>query len=157
MVSVVRSLLDNPGKVRKAFFYWTMKEPSPVFNDMMEDIYERDTHNLIEIRHFITSAKRDDRNFGDVLFHYAANAVYDDSNLDIMLGYRTKKHQVQVGRPKWSQELRHALDTTKELGEKECGVFLCGPEKMAQEVQQESLSLSKEDNGVHVYFSKEVF
>ena len=157
MVSVVRSLLDNPGKVRKAFFYWTMKEPSPVFNGMMEDIFERDTKNLIEIRHFITSVKRDDRNFGDILFHYAANAVHHESNLDIVLGYRIKKNQVQVGRPKWSQELRHAVETTKELGETECGVFLCGPEKMAEEVRKESLSLSKEDNGVHVYFSKEIF
>lgn len=157
MISVIRSLLDNPGKVRKAFFYWTKRESSSMFSDLMEEIYNSDTENLIEIRHFITSVKFDDRDLGDVLFHHAANAVHAESDLDIFLGYRTNHYQVGVGRPNWRWELQHAVQTTQQLGEKECGVFLCGPEAMAQDVQRDSLALSKEDNGVHFYFTKEVF
>ena len=157
MVSVVRSLLDNPGKVRKAYFYWTTKKVSTVFNDLMEEIYERDVNHLIEIRHFVTSAKRDNRNLGDVLFHYAANAIHAKTDADIVLGYHNKNHQVQVGRPRWNQELRHAAGTAKELGEKNVGVFLCGPERMAEDVRKECLSVSREGNDVHMFFSKEIF
>lgn len=158
MISVVRSLLVNPGRVKKAYFYWTKRESSKIFSDLMQKIYESDTQKLIEIRHFVTAAKPDDRNLGEVLFHLAANSIHAESDMDIFLGYRTHNCQIGVGRPNWSTELSHAVQTTERLGENKCGVFLCGPDGMAKQVQKESLALSRTTkNGVHVFFSKEVF
>lgn len=187
MTSVVRSLLQKPGKVRKVFFYWTKREAnSSVFHDLMQEIYHSDknninassraafhtketvpdvendvpnqNHSLVEIRHFCTGAAPDRGNLGDVLFHYAANAVHASSDsLDIFQGYRTHHGQVGVGRPNWKNELDNVVRTAKLLGERQCGVFLCGPERMAADVQVECLAVSKRDPAFHVHFSKEVF
>jgi ferredoxin-NADP reductase len=158
MISVIRSLLHDPGKMRRVFFFWTVRDNSSFawFSDLMDEIYEQDSKNILEIRHFITSLKRDDRDFGDVLFHYAANAVHADTNLDIYLGQRTH-HQIEVGRPEWDKELRHVVNITREIGETDCGIFLCGPERMADDVRQTSQKLSVQCPDVHLYFSKETF
>ena len=158
MISVIRELLTNPGKMQRAFFYWTCRDISAFdwFESLMEEIYERDTKKVLEIRHFLTSAKRDDRDLGAVLFHYAANAVHADTHLDIVLGHRARQ-KVAVGRPNWETELRHVMTITKELGGDDCGVFLCGPEKLADDVAETSAKLSAENPDFHLHFAKETF
>lgn len=163
MASVVRSLLHDSGTVRKAFFYWTKRESnSPDFFELMEEIHRVDTQGLVEIRHFTTGLKPDKDDLGDVLIHQAASAVFDEpssENLDIFLGYRTHHHQVSVGRPNWQQELYRAAKTTKSLigrGTK-CGVFFCGPATMAKEVQRECVAVSRQEKGIHMHFTKEIF
>jgi predicted ferric reductase len=158
MVSVLRNLLHDPGRMRRAFFFWTVRESSSFewFNSLMETVFEEDTNGILEVRHFLTSAKVDDRDLGAVLFHYAANAIHADTKLDILLGHRSNL-QVEVGRPKWEKELNHVIDITKELGFDDCGVFLCGPEKMADEVNETCVELSKKESDFHLYFAKETF
>lgn len=158
MISVIQSLLANPGRVKKAFFYWTVRDNSSfeVFENLMETIYEQDTTNMIELRHFVTSMKKDDRDFTNVLFHYAANTVHADTNMDIFLGHRSN-HQIEVGRPDWKKELGHVCNIVRELNEKDCGIFLCGPEKMAEEVREVSLNMTKQCPDIHMYFTKETF
>jgi ferredoxin-NADP reductase len=158
MVSVIRELLGKPGRMRRAFFFWTVRDMSSFewFNNLMEEIYEQDINHVLEVRHFLTSAKRDDRDIGAVLFHYAANAIHADTRLDIVLGHRSR-HQVQVGRPDWDAELNHVVQITKEMGENDCGVFLCGPEVMAEAVAASCTKLSKKESDFHLYFAKETF
>lgn len=166
MTSVVRSLLHKPGKVRKVFFYWTKREAnSAAFLDLMVDIHETDTQGLVEIRHFCTAAKLDlhEDNFGELLLLHAANAVFDEpssEHLDIFLGYRTHHNQVGVGRPNWGAELRTVVRRAKLLvgkGSNNCGVFFCGPNSMANEIQHECLKISRQDGDTHVHFTKEIF
>jgi hypothetical protein len=144
--------------MRRAFFYWTVRDMAAFewFTSLMEDIYQEDTDGILEVRHFLTSAKEDDRDLGAVLFHYAANAIHADTKMDILLGHRSHK-QVEVGRPKWGKELSHVIQITKELGYDDCGIFLCGPEVMAEEVRATSAKLSLKDPDFHLYFSKETF
>jgi hypothetical protein len=158
MVSALRHLLHKPGRMRRAFFYWTVRETTSfeMFTGLMEEIYREDTDNILEVRHFLTSAKEDDRDLGAVLFHYAANAIHADTKLDILLGH-SAHIQVEVGRPKWEKELSHVIDITKELGCDDCGIFLCGPTAMAEEVGATSARLSKKDPDFHLYFAKETF
>jgi ferredoxin-NADP reductase len=159
MVSVIRQLLVQPGKMRRAFFFWTVRDSSSFewFNKLMEEIYEQDAKHVLEVRHFLTSAKqKDDRDIGAVLFHYAANAIHADTSLDVVLGHRSR-HQVQVGRPDWDVELNHVVQITKEMGENDCGVFLCGPEVMAAAVAETCTRLSLQEPDFHLYFAKETF
>lgn len=158
MISVIRDLLHKPGKMQRAFFYWTTRDMSSFnwFESLMEEIYEEDTKNILEIRHFLTSAKRDDRDLGAVLFHYAANAIHADTNLDIVLGHRALK-KVEVGRPNWETELKHVVNITKELGCNSLGAFLCGPSKLSDDVAETCEKLSMKHPEFHVYFAKETF
>mmetsp|Transcript_4763 Transcript_4763/g.8463 ORF Transcript_4763/g.8463 Transcript_4763/m.8463 type:complete len:159 (-) Transcript_4763:156-632(-) len=158
MVSVVQSLLDNPGKVRKAFFYWTTRESPKAFAELMDEIYHREKEdNRIEIRQFITTLKHDDRNFGNVLFRYAADAVHARSGVDVFLGHRASKPH-GIGRPKWDDELRMVAKTAKHLDVEQCGVFFCGPEPMAHAIRKSCKTVSKGGNDkVHMFFSKETF
>lgn len=159
MISVVRQLLVQPGKMRRAFFYWTVRDSSSFkwFNKLMEELYEQDEKHVLEVRHFLTSAKPDDdRDIGAVLFHSDPNSIDEDTSLEVVLG-RRKRHQAQVGRPDWNVELNHVVQITKEMGENDCGVFLCGPEVMAAAVAETCTRISLQEPDFHLYFAKETF
>lgn len=158
MISVVKHLLKHPGQTKRTYLYWTVRDRAAMdwFTSVLDDIYEQDDKHVIQIRHFLTSVKYDDRDLGAVLLHHAARCKHKHTDIDILLGRQTH-HQVEVGRPIWDEELRSIRDEAKELGYKDCGVFLCGPKRMAEDVDSVSFALSREDTEFHFYFNKETF
>jgi respiratory burst oxidase len=158
MISVVKELLKNPGQMKRTILYWTIRDQAAVewFTSVLDDIYQQDDKNVIQIRHFLTSVKYDDRDLGAVLLHYAARSKHKHTNIDIILGRQTH-HQVEVGRPVWDKELQSVREEAKELGYNRAGIFLCGPSRMAEEVDDVSFKLSRDDPNFHFYFNKETF
>ena len=158
MISVLKQLVLEPGKLKRAFFYWTVRDRASFewFAELMDEIYESDHQHILQIRHFLTSVKDDDRDLGAVLLHHATRAKHKTTNFDLMLGGQGH-HQVQVGRPNWAKELASVRTDAKELGMKKCGIFLCGPQVMAADLDNHSFKLSVEDPDFHFYFTKETF
>ena len=158
MVSVIRQLLHKHTVLRRAFFYWTVRDNTCFdwFNTLLDELYQEDPNGCLEVRHFVSSAKHDDRDIGSVLFQHAADAVHAETNLDVLLGQKTH-HQVQVGRPNWKHELQHVVNTTRAISCKTCGVFLCGPDGMAQEVRETTEKLAARNRDLRMTFSKETF
>jgi respiratory burst oxidase len=158
MISVLKQLLVTPGKMQRTFLYWTVRDRASLewFSSLVDEIYESDQKHRIQLRHFLTSVKDDDRDIGAVLLHHATRAKHKQSNFDLILGQYTH-HQVEVGRPDWTEELESVKVEAKELGCNDCGIFLCGPAKMAEAVSDVSFSMSKTDPDFHFYFTKETF
>jgi respiratory burst oxidase len=158
MISVLKQLVLEPGKLKRAFFYWTVRDRASFewFAKLMDEIYESDHQHILQIRHFLTSVKDDDRDLGAVLLHHATRAKHKKTNFDLMLGGQGH-HQVEVGRPNWAKELASVRADAKELGMKKCGIFLCGPQVMAADLDNHSFKLSVEDPDFHFYFTKETF
>jgi respiratory burst oxidase len=158
MISVIKHLLHEPGKMKRTFFYWTVRDRASFdwFASVLDDIYEHDNKHVLQTRHFLTSVKYDDRDLGAVLLHHATRSKHRNADFDLLLGRRTH-HQVEVGRPDWDAEFRAVRDEAKDLGHCDCGVFLCGPEKMAEAVDEASFEISRDDPDFHFYFTKETF
>mmetsp|Transcript_25163 Transcript_25163/g.37013 ORF Transcript_25163/g.37013 Transcript_25163/m.37013 type:complete len:736 (-) Transcript_25163:289-2496(-) len=157
MISVLRGLMADPGKMRRTLFYWTVRDCGSFdwFGNLMDDIYDSDQKHVLQIRHFLTSAKRDDRELADCLLNHARRAKHKRSDIDIFLGRRTH-HMLEVGRPNWDEELENVQGEASRLGFKKCGVFLCGPEKLGAALTNTCTRLSKA-NKVHLHFTKETF
>lgn len=143
MISVIKHLLQEPGKMKHTFFYWTVRDRASFdwFASVLDDIYEHDNKHVLQTRHFLTSAKYDDRDLGAVLLHHAAFSTHRNTNFDLLLGRRAH-HQVEVGRPDCDEEFRAVRDEAKALGHCDCGIFLCGPEKMAEVVDESSFRIN---------------
>lgn len=158
MISVIKHLLHEPGKMKRTFFYWTVRDRASFdwFASVLDDIYEHDNKHVLQTRHFLTSAKYDDRDLGAVLLHHAALSTHRNTNFDLLLGRRTH-HQVEVGRPDWDKEFIAIREEAKALGHRDCGIFLCGPETMAKSVDESSFRISRDDRDFHFYFTKETF
>ena len=158
MISVLKQLLKNPGKMQRAFLYWTVRDRVAFewFSQTMDEIFEMDDNHVIQIWHFLTSIKDNDRAIGAVLLHHATRAKHRKTNFDLILGQCTY-HQVEVGRFDWEEEFESVKVTAKELGCQKAGIFLCGPERMADAVADVSFGLSKKDPDFHFYYTKETF
>jgi len=157
MISVVKYLLEHPGRMRRTYFYWTARDQSAfaLFADVLNDIYEKDVANRLHIYHFLTSMRYDDRDFGQILLAHAATCKHDKTNFDLLLGRRTR-HMIDCGRPNWATELTNIKSEATDLGFADCGIFLCGPEPMAKELSQVSAELS-DPTDFHFSFTKETF
>ena len=158
MVSVVRYLLDHPGRMKKTYFYWTVRDYKAFewFADMLDDIYEHDTRRRLNVYHFLTSVRFDDRDLGAVLLAHAANARHGRTDFDILIGRRTR-HQIDVGRPNWAKELSRIKGEATDMGFGNCGIFLCGPNRMAKDINRTAVELSAKDPNFHFHFTKETF
>lgn len=158
MISVLKQLLVTPGRMKRVFLYWTVRDRAAFqwFSGLMDEIFESDQKNVIQVRHFLTSVKDDDRDIGAVLLHHATRARHRQTNFDLILG-QYNRHQVEVGRPKWNDEFESVKVEATELGYRHCGVFLCGPKAMADAVAKTCFIMSKQDSSFHFYFKKETF
>ena len=158
MISVLKQLLKDPGKMKRTYLYWTVRDRASFewFRTLMDEIYESDQKHVLRIHHFLTSVKDDDRDIGAVLLHHATRAKHKSADFDLLLGQRVH-HQVEVGRPDWGEELSAIRSEAKGLGHKKCGIFLCGPVKMGEEIADVSFNLSVVDPAFHFYFTKETF
>jgi Ferric reductase NAD binding domain len=80
----LKQLLDKPGKMKRVFFYWTVREREAFewFDSLMQDIYDEayDAQNeqqiSMHIRPFLTSARQDHHDLGAVLLEYAMKGMY---------------------------------------------------------------------------------
>ncbi|CAB9524713.1 generating NADPH oxidase heavy chain subunit [Seminavis robusta] len=158
LISVLKDLLHNPGNMQRVFFYWTVRDRAAFewFSGIMDKVYKSDQKHVLQVRHFLTSVKDDNRDVGAVLLHHATRAKHQTDGFDLLLGQQTH-HQVEVGRPTWKDELQSVKREAKALGHNSCGIFLCGPERMAQSIADVSRSLSRKDPDFHYYFNKETF
>jgi len=160
MISVLKQLLVEPGHMKRAYLYWTVRERNSFewFSELIDAIYQQDMHGVLHIRHFLTSVKMedDDRDLGTILFQHAYRAKHKRTNFDLFL-QRQNRHQVDVGRPNWSEEFASVKKEAKSLGHDKCGVFLCGPGKLAEAVEEVTFELSNQDRDFHFYFTKETF
>lgn len=158
MISVLKDLLVNPGKMERVYFYWTVRDRDAFdwFSELMDKIYKRDQKKVLQVRHFLTSVKDDDRDIGAVLLNHARRSKFQADSFDLILGQQTH-HHVNVGRPDWKEELRGVKGEAKRLGHKKCGIFLCGPDKMAQTIEGISRDWKKRDSKFRFHFHKETF
>jgi hypothetical protein len=158
MISVLNMLSKRPGKMVRVFFYWTVRDRSSLalYSRLMEEIYEKDDKNKISIRYFLTSAKRDGRHLGCVLLSHAARCIHADTNEDIISGHKSRQ-PVEIGRPDWDMELQGIIGVAKELGQKQVGIFLCGPDGLADDVKSNSRRLNEKEKDMYVHFTKETF
>ncbi|CAB9528475.1 oxidase homolog protein B [Seminavis robusta] len=156
MISVLKELLVNPGKMERVFFYWTVRDRKAFewFSKLMDDVYQQDQKHVLQVRHFLTSVKDDDRDIGAILLHHATRAKHRASNFDLILGQQTH-HQVEVGRPDWAKELKSVQQEACDLGQQRCGIFLCGPERMAEGIAKVSKQYSTRE--FKFQFNKETF
>jgi respiratory burst oxidase len=158
MISVLKQLLVNPGKMKRVFFYWTVRNRGAFewFAKIMEGIFETDKNRVMEVRHFLTSVKDDFRDLGAVLLHHATRTKHSRTSFDLILG-QYNYHQLEIGRPKWQDELVLVKRKAKGLAYNSCGVFLCGPKAMAIDVSESCHTLNKKDSSFCFHFSKEIF
>lgn len=158
MISVLKDLLVNPGKMERVYFYWTVRDRDAFdwFSGLMDKIYKRDQKKVLQVRHFLTSVKDDDRDIGAVLLNHARRSKFQADSFDLILGQQTH-HHVNVGRPDWKDELRGVKEEAKRLGHAKCGIFLCGPDKMAQTIEGISRDWKKRDPTFRFLFHKETF
>jgi len=157
MISVLQNLLHDPGNMKRVYFYWTVRDRTSfeMFSGLMEDIYEKDKDEQVEIRHFLTTGSHDDRDLGSVLLAHARSSIHASCNLDILLGHKSRC-QVQLGRPKWPSEMALIAETAKSIGENRVGVFLCASQSMADDVRAACAQQSS-DNDFRMLFHKETF
>lgn len=158
MISVLKELLVHPGQMKRVYFYWTVRDRNAFewFAEIMDDVYDADQSHVLQIRHFLTSVKEDDRDIGAVLLHHATRAKHRATGFDLILGRQTH-HQVEVGRPIWEEELGSIQLEAQDLGYNECAIFMCGPNKMAEAINDVRLDQSHNNPNFHFRFSKETF
>ena len=158
MISVLKELLVNPGKMKRVFFYWTVREHNAFewFTSIMDSVYKKDQKHVMQVRHFLTSATDDHRDIGAVLLYHAKRSKHRSDNFDLILGQPTH-HQVEVGRPDWKEELESVKQEAKGLGYHKCGIFVCASEAMTKAIESVSCELSRSDPDFHFDFNKETF
>ena len=158
MISVLKQLMKEPGKMKHTYLYWTVRDRASFewFCTLMDEIYKRDQKQVLRVRHFLTSVKEDNRDVGAILLHHATRAKHKRTDFDFLLGRRVH-HQVEIGRPDWDEEFSTIRQEAKALGYKKGNIFLCGPQKMAQEIDRARFHVSAVDPGFHFHFRKETF
>jgi hypothetical protein len=85
----------------------------------MDSIFEYDKNRVMEVRHFLNSVKEDHKDLGTSLLCHAIRARHSRTNFDLILG-RYNHHQVEIGRPKWAEELLSVKKQAKSLAHDSC-------------------------------------
>ena len=117
MISVLKQLLKKPGKMKRTFLYWTVRDKASFewFCNLMDDIYISDKKNVLHFRPFLTSVNPDDHDLGALLLLHATRAKHERTDFDFVLGRRAL-HQVELGRPDWGEQLTSVREEAKDLG-----------------------------------------
>jgi ferredoxin-NADP reductase len=86
MISVLKELLDRPGKMKRVFFYWIVRDHESFewFSSLMQDIYDEayDVQNqdvIMHMRPFLTSAVSNDKDLGAGLLQTARKGTATSS------------------------------------------------------------------------------
>ncbi|XP_004689998.1 PREDICTED: cytochrome b-245 heavy chain [Condylura cristata] len=136
-------------KLTKIYFYWLCRDTHAFewFADLLQlletQMQERDNAGFLSYNIYLTGWDESQAN------HFA---VHHDEEKDVITGLKQK---TLYGRPNWDNEFKTIASQHPNT---RIGVFLCGPEALAETLSKQSISNSESGpRGVHFIFNKENF
>ncbi|KAM4795463.1 NADPH oxidase 2 [Rhinophrynus dorsalis] len=136
-------------RLKKIYFYWLCRDTHAFewFADLLQSLetqmQERDNADFLSYNIYLTGWDESQA---------TAFSLHHDQEKDVITGLKQK---TLYGRPNWENEF-------KTIGSKHqssrVGVFLCGPENLAETLSKQCIANSNVDpRGVHFIFNKENF
>lgn len=136
MVSILKELLTNPGKMQRTYLLWSFRDHRAMewFATLIQDVLEksntpRSTQHSLQLRFFVTSKSKEN----EVIDHTAT--ITNSASMTIQYGRR----------PDFGTELARIHQDIRDLDYNKCGIFVCGPSSMASMVRRASDRISKQD------------
>lgn len=136
-------------RLKKIYFYWLCRDTHAFewFADLLQSVetqlQERDHADFLSYNIYLTGWDESQAT------HFT---VHHDQEKDVITGLKQK---TLYGRPNWENEFKSIASTHQSS---RVGVFLCGPESLAETLSKQSISNSSADpRGVHFIFNKENF
>lgn len=136
-------------KLKKIYFYWLCRDTHAFewFADLLQlletQMQEKNNADFLSYNIYLTGWDESQAN------HFA---VHHDEEKDVITGLKQK---TLYGRPNWDNEFKTIASQHPNT---RIGVFLCGPEALADTLSKQSISNSESGpRGVHFIFNKENF
>lgn len=136
-------------RLKKIYFYWLCRDTHAFewFADLLQlletQMQERNNADFLSYNIYLTGWDESQAN------HFA---VHHDEEKDVITGLKQK---TLYGRPNWDNEFKTIASQHPNT---RIGVFLCGPEALAETLNKQSISNSESGpRGVHFIFNKENF
>ncbi|XP_011382863.1 NADPH oxidase 2 [Pteropus medius] len=136
-------------RLKKIYFYWLCRDTHAFewFADLLQlletQMQERNNADFLSYNIYLTGWDESQAN------HFA---VHHDEEKDVITGLKQK---TLYGRPNWDNEFKTIASQHPNT---RIGVFLCGPEALAETLSKQSISNSESGpRGVHFIFNKENF
>lgn len=136
-------------KLKKIYFYWLCRDTHAFewFADLLQlletQMQEKNNADFLSYNIYLTGWDESQAN------HFA---VHHDEEKDVITGLKQK---TLYGRPNWDNEFKTIASQHPNT---RIGVFLCGPEALAETLSKQSISNSESGpRGVHFIFNKENF
>ncbi|XP_048192243.1 cytochrome b-245 heavy chain [Perognathus longimembris pacificus] len=136
-------------RLKKIYFYWLCRDTHAFewFADLLQlletQMQERNNADFLSYNIYLTGWDESQAN------HFA---VHHDEEKDVITGLKQK---TLYGRPNWDNEFKTIASQHPNT---RIGVFLCGPEALADTLNKQSISNSESGpRGVHFIFNKENF
>ncbi|MBZ3870721.1 Cytochrome b-245 heavy chain [Sciurus carolinensis] len=136
-------------RLKKIYFYWLCRDTHAFewFADLLQlletQMQERNNADFLSYNIYLTGWDESQAN------HFA---VHHDEEKDVITGLKQK---TLYGRPNWDNEFKAIASQHPNT---RIGVFLCGPEALAETLNRQSISNSDSGpRGVHFIFNKENF
>ncbi|XP_075446417.1 NADPH oxidase 2 [Ascaphus truei] len=136
-------------RLKKIYFYWLCRETQAFewFADLLQSLetqmQERDNADFLSYNIYLTGWDESQA---------TAFTLHHDEEKDVITGLKQK---TLYGRPNWENEFK-TIGSTHQSSR--IGVFLCGPEALAETLSKQCIGNSNADpRGVHFIFNKENF
>ncbi|XP_038616562.1 cytochrome b-245 heavy chain [Tachyglossus aculeatus] len=136
-------------KLKKIYFYWLCRDTHAFewFADLLQlletQMQERNNANFLSYNIYLTGWDETQAT------HFT---VHHDEEKDVITGLKQK---TLYGRPNWENEFK---TIASQHPSSRVGVFLCGPEALAETLNKQSISNSDAGpRGIHFIFNKENF
>ncbi|XP_004000443.1 cytochrome b-245 heavy chain [Felis catus] len=136
-------------RLKKIYFYWLCRDTHAFewFADLLQlletQMLERNNAGFLSYNIYLTGWDESQAN------HFA---VHHDEEKDVITGLKQK---TLYGRPNWDNEFKTIASQHPNT---RIGVFLCGPEALAETLNKQCISNSESGpRGVHFIFNKENF
>lgn len=136
-------------RLKKIYFYWLCRDTHAFewFADLLQllesQMQERNNADFLSYNIYLTGWDESQAN------HFA---VHHDEEKDVITGLKQK---TLYGRPNWDNEFK---TISSQHPNTRIGVFLCGPEALAETLNKQCISNSDSGpRGVHFIFNKENF
>lgn len=147
MISVLKELLANPGKMQRIYLIWTFREQRAMewFSSLIQDVLEKNEQgkHALQLRFFVTS----DHNKAEIKQTESATLISNSPSLAIQYGQR----------PNWFNELTRIQQDIRAQQYHKCGVFVCGPSAMGKMICRTTCRISQQDPDFHFYCRQETF
>ncbi|XP_053242911.1 cytochrome b-245 heavy chain isoform X1 [Podarcis raffonei] len=136
-------------KLKKIYFYWLCRDTHAFewFADLLQSVetqlQEKNNPDFLSYNIYLTGWDE---------FQAAHFMVHHDEEKDVITGLKQK---TLYGRPNWENEFK---TIASQHPSSRVGVFLCGPEALADTLNKMCISNSEADpRGIHFIFNKENF